>query len=282
MSYSQVITRANPTCILFLIDQSGSMADPFPAGRKSKSTALADAINNLLRNLSLKCTKEDGIRDYYHIGVIGYSGDTVKSAFGGKLANEYEYLFSISEIADNPYRIEERLKSEDDGAGGIFQKKIKFPIWFEPSANGGTPMCKAFKKAHSILADWVKQYPNSFPPVVMNFTDGESTDGNPTLDAQTLQKLATNDGNVLVFNAHLSSTKSVPILYPDNETILPDKYANLLFNISSRLPSRLREFAQDLGLQVSVNSKGFVLNAELVDIIHFLSVGTPAAQEYYS
>ena len=38
MPYTAEISRANPTCFLFLIDQSGSMADSFGtegAGRKA-------------------------------------------------------------------------------------------------------------------------------------------------------------------------------------------------------------------------------------------------------
>jgi len=273
MPYTAEISRGNPTCFLFLIDQSGSMSDPWGAGAsKSKADALADAINNLLRNISLQCSKEEGVRDYYHIGVIGYSGSGVKPAFGGTLANQY--LVSISEVADNPCRIEERIKSIDDGAGDIIQQKVKFPIWFEPSANGGTPMCEAFKKAHSILADWVKQYPNSFPPIVIHLTDGESTDGDPSLPAQHLRELTTNDGSVLILNAHMSSKKNAQILFPDNESVLPDEHAKLLFKISDLLPSHMREVAQSLGFQVSERTRGFVFNAELVEVIKFLKVGT--------
>ena len=273
MPYTAEISRGNPTCFLFLIDQSGSMSDPSPfSPGKSKANALADAINNLLRNLSLQCSKEEGVRNYYYIGVIGYGGNGVKFAFEGVLANQP--LVPISEIADHPYRIEEKIKDIEDGAGDIIQKKVKFPIWFEASASGGTPMCEAFKKAHSILTDWVHQYPNSFPPIVIHLTDGESTDGDPSLSAQHLQELATNDGNVLIFNAHISSKPLAPMLFSDNENLLPDQHAKLLFKISSLLPSHMREVAEGLGFQVSEKSKAFVFNADLVDVIKFLKVGT--------
>ena len=38
-----------------------------------------------------------------------------------------------------PARVEERIKKSDDGAGGILEQKIRMPVWFEPTAEGGTP-----------------------------------------------------------------------------------------------------------------------------------------------
>jgi hypothetical protein len=60
MPYSAEISRANPSCFLFLIDQSGSMADPFGVGESNrrKADGVADAINRLLQNLVIKCAKK--------------------------------------------------------------------------------------------------------------------------------------------------------------------------------------------------------------------------------
>ena len=51
------------SCFL-LIDQSGSMEDPFAGSdsKRRKADLLADAINRLLQNLVIKCAKEEGIR----------------------------------------------------------------------------------------------------------------------------------------------------------------------------------------------------------------------------
>ena len=88
MPYTAEISRTNPTCFLFLVDQSSSMLEPFGAQpEKQKAEGVADAINRLLQNLVLKCAKSEGIRDYFHVGVIGYGGQ-VASAFGGALAGQ--------------------------------------------------------------------------------------------------------------------------------------------------------------------------------------------------
>jgi hypothetical protein len=63
MPYSAEISRSNPTALLFLIDQSGSMCDLMASGR-SKAQFVADALNRTLVNLITRCTKSDGTRNY--------------------------------------------------------------------------------------------------------------------------------------------------------------------------------------------------------------------------
>src|SRR5258705_6807164 len=109
MPYSAEISRTNPSCFVFLIDQSGSMADPFGIGEsnRKKADGVADAINRLLQTLVIKCAKEEGVRDYSHVGVVGY-GAHVGPAFSGSLAGRE--LVPVSEIGNMPARVEERTK----------------------------------------------------------------------------------------------------------------------------------------------------------------------------
>jgi hypothetical protein len=273
MAYTAEISRTNPSCFLFLIDQSGSMDDPFAAGepQRKKADGVADAINRLLQNLVIKCAKSEGVRDYYYAGVLGY-GSGVGPAFAGSLAGKE--LTSISEIAENPARVEERTKKVDDGAGGILDQTVKFPIWFDAIARGGTPMCEALRRAETILSTWVADHPDCFPPIVINITDGESTDGDPTSAAEAVRRVASSDGETLLFNVHLSSHGAAPIEFPDTETGLPDKSAELLFRTSSLLPSYMQNVARQEGYSVSDGSRGFVFNADMVSVIRFLDIGT--------
>jgi len=274
MPYTAEISRANPSCFLFLIDQSKSMEDLVGSGEstKKKADGLADIMNRLLRSLAITCTRNEGVPwDYFHVGVIGY-GATVGPAFIGALAGKE--LVPITEIATMPARIEERTKKIEDGAGGLVDQIIKFPIWFDSIANGGTPMCQALTRAQGILSAWLTQHPDCFPPIVINITDGESTDGDPTSVANGLKSLASNDGNVLLFNVHLSSQGDKPIEFPDNEVGLSDPFAQRLFRISSLLPSYMRNFAQQEGIPVSDGTRGFAFNADMVAVIRFLEIGT--------
>lgn len=273
MSYQAEISRVNPSCFLFLIDQSGSMSDPFGSGetRKTKAESLADVLNRLLANLVIKCSKGDEIRDYFHLNIIGY-GSTIGQLFISNTSGQE--VVPISAIANAPARIEERTKKVDDGAGGLVDTTIKFPIWLDPVANGATPMCQALTSAKSIIENWLNKNPNCFPPIIINITDGESTDGNPTEVARQLMNLASTDGNVLFFNIHLSSLKSMPIEFPDKEDSLPDQFAKLLFNMSSILPPHIQNAAKQEGYNISESTRGFTFNADLVALIRFLDIGT--------
>lgn len=76
MPYSADISRANPACFLFLIDQSHSMTLPLAGvtGRGEMDGA-ADVINRTLETLSQRCSQGMDFRGYFHIGVIGYNTD---------------------------------------------------------------------------------------------------------------------------------------------------------------------------------------------------------------
>jgi hypothetical protein len=276
MPYAAELSRSNPTCFVFLIDQSSSMAEPFGAQPdRPKAEGVADGINRLLQNLVLKCARGDGIRDYFHVGVVGY-GARVGWALGGKLAGQK--LVPVSVLANNPLKVEQRTRKVDDGAGGLVEQKFKFPVWFEPAAGGRTPMCQALTGTATALAQFITRFPASFPPLVVNISDGKATDGNPELAAQKVRALATGDGNVLLFNAHLSSTPARAVEFPSQESDLPDAEARVLFRMSSVLPPKLREAARAEGFRVNDASRGFVFNADLVSVIRFLEIGTRAAQ----
>jgi hypothetical protein len=273
MSYAAEISRANPACFLFLIDQSGSMSDVFTGeGAKKKADGVADALNKLLQTLVIRSAKEEGVRDYFHVGVIGY-GSSVGPAFGAALSGKE--LVPISEIANSPVRIDERTKKVDDGAGGLVDQKVRFPIWFDPTTGGGTPMCQALGQGKRILQQWLSQHATSFPPVVIHITDGESTDGDPSQAMRELTSLSSDDGAVLLFNLHLSSNpNAVSTAFPDSPAQLPDQFARVLFEGASVLTPFMRTVAAEHGFQLGEGAKCFVLNAELVLVIQALDIGT--------
>jgi hypothetical protein len=275
MAFSAEISRTNPTCLLFLVDQSESMDGPF-AGQpgKKKSEGVADAINRLLQNLVLKCAKADGVRDYFHVGVIGY-GEEVGPKLAGTTADQP--LAPISAVANNPLRLEQRKRMADDGAGGLVEQAFRFPVWFEPVAGGKTPMNAAVELATTVVGNFLADHPTCFPPLVVNLTDGQPTDANPLAAAQTLKGLKSTDGNVLMLNAHLSSSPAAPIAFPNSEDVLPDVFSKLLFRMSSLLPTPMAQAAQEEGYAIAGPARGFMFNADLVAVTRFLEIGTRVA-----
>jgi hypothetical protein len=165
----------------------------------------------------------------------------------------------------------------DDGAGGLVEQAFRFPVWFEPTAGGKTPMNAAVTLAREVLGDFIATYPDCFPPLVINLTDGQPTDANPLDAAVALKGLKSTDGNVLLFNAHLSSSPAPPVCFPAAEEGLADKYAMLLFRMSSILPPKLMGAAKDEGYAIAGPARGFVFNADLVSVIRFLDIGTRVA-----
>ena len=270
VTYAAEISRANPTCFLFLIDQSESMRNAIGGGEvpMRKAEAVADAVNRLLSELSIKCAKEDGVRDYFHVGVIGY-GASVSPIFDGALAGRD--LVPLSEAAGHPARLEERPAGTSGGTPGLL---VRTPAWFHAVAHGDTPMCAALGRARDVVSRWLSDHPGSFPPVVVNISDGESTDGDPSQTAESLKHLASVDGNVLLFNLHLSSDTGDPIVFPSDAASLPDDYARMLFGMSSVLPEDMRDAAGRHGLSLDAGARGFAFNADISSIVQFLDVGT--------
>ncbi|MHB9075839.1 MAG: VWA domain-containing protein [Desulfobaccales bacterium] len=277
MAYEAPICRTHPGCIVLLIDQSGSMADTWGATQgQTKDKGVATAINRLLHNLVLKCSTNDGLRNYYDIGVISYQEPTgvgikVGSGFGGPLAGRD--LVSITEVAWNPLRVEERSKEEVGNTGEVIKKKVKFPIWIELHPDGGRPLRAALRHAYVILADWVRRHPDSYPPLVINITDGEATDGDPLIDAQRLLDLKTNDDYILLFHCMILARPG-QVLFPAHEDELPnDQYSRLLFKVASELPPRiLAQIKREFSLQEG--ARGFIKNSDFMDMIRFLDIGT--------
>lgn len=271
MAYQAEISRDNPTCFLFVIDQSGSMDEKTEGGR-SKAQFVADVLNKTFYTLGTNCSKADGIRNYFDVGVIAYSGSGVATGFGGTLSEGL--IHSIAAISENPVRIEERAKKIDDGAGGIIEQKTKFPIWFDPTHSGGTPMRGALTKTLEVMADWCDAHLDSYPPTILHVTDGQSSDGSPEEVAHGLRQISTHDGPCLLFNLHVTIREGQEILFPTSEAGLADEYSRMLFRMSSPLPRHLAKFAGGKGYSITDGSRGFIFNGDPKCIVDFFEIGT--------
>jgi hypothetical protein len=268
MPYSAEISRANPTCFLFLIDQSKSMLQGMAgAPGRTKAEAVCDAINHLLYTLVLRCVWGNSVLDRFHVGVIGY-GLNVGPALGGPLAGRE--LVPISELARNPLRVDQRPTAGPDGSA----QTTRFPVWFEPTGDGKTPTCATLNRASTLLAGFLADHPDCHPPVVINLTDGLANDGNPEPLAARLKQLSSTDGNVLFFNLHVSEKSGQQIEFPDSEESLSDPFARLLFRMSSRLPEPMWPAAREKGLHPTANTRGFVFNGDVDSVIRSLDIGT--------
>ena len=283
MPYTADISRNNPGCFLFLIDQSASMAGVLGGQPElRKMDGAADAVNRILDAISQRCSQGMDVRDYFHVGIITYTTDDkgnpdVQSALPE--TSTKEPFLTISQVVDAA-TVEDRTVKEPDGAGGLVEVTRKFPVWLRPEARWGTPMCSALSLASQALHDWITDHPNSYPPMVISVTDGAAGDGNPVPVAKEIMALETNDGNVLIYNAHLSEMSALPVQYPSDESgVPPDEYALQMFRMSSEFPAQVVDLASGMGLPVTEGSRGYVYNADMVALVQFLDIGTRAATD---
>jgi hypothetical protein len=233
---------------------------------KKKCEGVADVVNRFLHSLVIRCTIGAGeVYPYYYVSVIGY-GAQVGPAFVGKFAGQESVC--VSELVQAA-RIDVKTIQRPEGA-----ETVRTKVWFDPVAGGRTPMCQAFQSAKKVVEAFIAKYPDSYPPMIMNITDGDSTDGNPTNDAEAVKILKTSNGNALVFNVHVSATNAPSIIFPNGENSLPDPYAKMLFRMSSVLPAKMRQISKELRFDIADGAKGFAFNADLSCLTNLLEIGT--------
>jgi hypothetical protein len=197
-------------------------------------------------------------------------GEGVEPAFGGKLAGQP--LVALPDLRDNPIAVRE-TPSVDIGA-----PPSRMPVWVEPVHGYRTPMCQAVAVAGAHVYEWASAHPDSFPPIVINITDGMVTDSpyeGADLGewAQRLTNIQTSDGPALFFNIFLSPMASNGVLFPATDYGLPEPGPQL-FHISSLLPPPMITNAQSTGTMVEPGARGFGFNADATMLVRFLEVGT--------
>jgi len=279
--YSKSISRTNPGCIVILVDRSASMEYPWGNSGMSLAEGAANALNRILLDLCIKATKEVGgsVRHYFDIGIFGYgacaagSREGVESALGGALSGRA--LVALSDLADNPLALREE-RSIDTVMPGA-----RVPVWVEAQHGYRTPMCAAIAEAGAHVFAWVNQHPDSFPPIIINITDGLVTDspyeGADLAEwAKRLTAIETNDGPALLMNIFLAQHAQGGLLFPASSAGLPDPGPQL-FEISSPLPARLVANAAASQVRVDNGARALGFNADLAMLVKFLEIGTRIA-----
>ena len=285
-TYTRQWGSAHPGCLIFLLDQSGSMSEQFGQGQagggRRKCDMVATILNNFLNELVITNTipRPDGtsdVRPRADISVIGYEGPNIGSALGGALA-ERDFV-SLPELQMNPADIEMRKQKNVDDTGREYEVDVPFPVWVRPKAGGGTPMCAALRRARDLAEQWAITHPNSYPPVVINVSDGASTDGDTLHLAYELRSISTGDGNTLLFNVHLTEAKIEPVMFPASEAELPsDRLARQLFEMSSIIPETSRDLLHLVKPNgVPLNARGLIINGDAASLRHMFTFATQPA-----
>lgn len=269
MNYSKQMSSAEPGLILILIDQSGSMSENYvqQPQPQTKAEFASMAVNRVINEIIN--ANADGVRvkDRCFIAVIGYGSDVSLIKAG-----------MLEELANNPEDTIPLKKREPDGAGGIIEIDYQMPIWVKPKAENTTPMHTAFAEAKKVVSEWIGNRPEHAAPIVINITDGMPNEEPATkAEALSLMKLNTSDGNVLIFNAHISDKKLGEDVLPSDRALLKNSYAKFLFDISSEIPSSMFPAAQKSGFAPENASRGMVFNADAETLVRLLNFGSSGA-----
>lgn len=278
---------SQPGCLILLLDQSGSMELPFgrgvAGGGRRKCDMVATVLNGFLNELITINTipYPDGsmqVRPRAEISVLGYQENRVAPALDGPLGGKV--MVNLPELAANPVNIEMRNAKEVDELGRVVEIPMPFSIWVLPKTAGGTPMCAALQRAGELADQWARSHPGNYPPVVVNVTDGASTDGDPTALAHALGQISTVDGQALLYNVHITEHNLPPVEYPVSEAELPnDEFARLLFSISSPIPETSRTLLETVaGRRVSPGARGLIFNGDAASIQQMFTFASAPAK----
>lgn len=283
--YNAPITRKTPSMFLFVVDCSSSMADMviFAGNKTTKANAVSRIINTTLQEIASRCKREDGYRNYFDLGVMGYFDDRTEMLLD-YLAPGKDFC-SITELTENEVEEIEYETRRILPDGKYFITSTRIPNIIHPISSGTTPMGKAFKKAYTITKNWITAHKglNCFPPVIINISDGEYTDTTEMELKETADKiksLHTENGNVLLFNIHLShDTGKEPVIFPISEKELnkEDRYANLLYNLSSELPDTFFDgIAMIKGLPRTAvkQAKAMGYNSSMTELMRMINIGS--------
>lgn len=279
--YTAQITRANPTAFIFLLDHSVSMSSTTTlyGENMTMSEAVARIVNRQINELVMRCIRGNEIRHYYDIAVIGY-GEKSYSAWKGNLAGRD--FVSPEELRDNPFK-RIIVREEKKTRKGMMVKEVEKVQWFEADHSGSwTRFHEAFDHAKRLLEKWLETHHDKdcYPPTVINITDGEYNGVSKRevqQKANELKSMFTNDGNVLLFNIHITSDTDAALTFPkDKHELADDRYASDLFDFSSLLPLRYNEeICKIKDTDPSVRHSAMAVNADMSTLIKLMDIGTP-------
>lgn len=287
--YENNFTRANPGLIVFLIDQSKSMEDPWNGG-KSLAEQTALSINRCISEMAIRFTSGTDIKDEANIIMIGYGG--TKDSMEAELIRSGSIATLCS---DDSIPVQHLKQKISDGAGGILEIDIDLKEFISPKAVWGTPMASAFQLASALVNEFVSRSKETTDdegnviirddsldpvPLIINISDGEPTDSESDVRkyAKEIMEINCPDGNPLIFNIHLSANGGKEICMPMSDAELPanDKMSRLLYDISSSLPETMVQAAKTNGFpNAEAGVKTFMSNVtEVEKFVLFLNFGT--------
>ncbi len=215
----------------------------FDGVEMTKARAVSLVASGFIDELLHRARREGGTRDYYDIAVLGYGGGV------SSLISPEGTFTTPSRLAAAEVRREKIARERILPSGRSVMAVTEHNIWFDERAEGATPMCGALRRGLSLVDGWCRRKGNgaSYPPTVINITDGEASDGSDDevrAICEAIRATGTEDGNTIMMNINLARRdgEAVQALFPASLDELPDhRYARLLWDASSEMPDSYRD-----------------------------------------
>ena len=297
MAYSAEISRSNPSCFLFLIDQSGSMQDfidpagtpaidrppeercpsgrgarrphQSPRSRRRHQSAVAKPghqVRQVRRGARLLSCRSTGLRRR-HDGQPGRAG--VFGALAGRelVPDQRDRQFAgPHRRADEEDRRRRRgARRSEDQVSDLVRAGRQRRNSHVPGVHPGAldlagldrPACSPAFRRSSSISPTAKRPTAIRPPPRKSSSRWRQTTAIVCCSTSTFRPAAERR-----------------VEFPDSEGALPDEFSRLLFNMSSILPTYMQAMARQEGIRASETTRGFVFNADMVAVIRFLDIGT--------
>jgi hypothetical protein len=245
--YDVVATRNTPALVIYLIDISGSMAEPLDGLRKIDHVEAA--IERIVNKMVQRSTRGELISPRYRVAMIAYTDDPI-DILGGVL--------TIDQV--------------------VQRGKLKL------KPNHLTNTDKAFAMARDILHQELPKLGDCPAPMVCHLTDGEYTGADPSPIARDIMQMSNADGNVLIENIYVGADLTEepigdPFAWPGllSEQELKSPQAKKLFPISSELPASYADVISDDGYALRPGSRMLIpgTNRDLIQLAFAMSGATP-------
>lgn len=270
MSYSQHISTDNPALVIIAIDQSGSMAEAFTNVSMivSKSEIASMIASAMIDEMKLRSTHIDGLYHYFDFVVLGYSRQDVYPLINNTL--QPAPITTLENIT--PTR-QQRTIEYITPDNHLFLAVESFSEWITPQAAGATPMIEMLDTVTDIVDRWCnnRQNRDSFPPIILNITDGLSIaeyNSHHLQKCNHIKEIGTNDGKALLFNIYIDSMPaSERHNFTNIDTLSPQDRLYPLAEMSSPLPELFHPLAHKYNPTAATEYRAFCHNAVSLQII---------------
>ncbi|MCG8587409.1 MAG: hypothetical protein MI757_22105 [Pirellulales bacterium] len=241
----------NPT-ILLLVDETSAMQEAVRDGKKSRSEAVATAVNT--------CLKQLAAQESCNVGLLALAGDDapqIETRWCGEFAGQL--AVATDEYLERPLTVEERTRRIPDASGfGVAKEEtVEFPVWYRPGEAGS-----AIEGSASELG----LFGDSRTLLVHVTSSSES--------AETARELVAKfvPDSVACLHIEIGSSSGAPaICFPANRDYLPEGDATAWFERTARLGPATLEALRTRGLAVNNGARGLVLQGGLKELLDALA-----------